>query len=416
MTTTVSTAIERKPSTGGALSAFRYPNFRLYFGGQLISTSGTWMQTVAQGWLVYNLTKSELWLGVVACAAGLPSLFLSPFAGVLVERLPRHKVLMVTQTFQMLLAFILAALTFGGVVQVWHVVLLSFFLGMTNAVDAPARQTLVVDLVGKEDLSSGISLSSTMYNASRVFGPSAAGIALVQFGPAWCFLINGLTFFAVLLSLFLLKIEKKKREYGAFSPLLDLRKGLAFSRFHPVIAPVLLLATVGAVFSFNVWTLLPAFADTALNSPKEGYAALSVANGIGAVVAAVLVTTLGRRLGRGRIVLLMSLFTPLMTLALSGARSLTVAIPLTVLTGFGLILQFVTMNTILQSEVDDNFRARVLSLYTVTFFGIAPFAALLLGAMAERISTSGAVAFCAVAGGVLNVIILARSPKVTAVA
>lgn len=403
--------IEKDKNTAGPLSAFKYRNFRLYFGGQLVSTSGTWMQSVAQGWLVFNLTKSELWLGVVACAAGLPSLLLSPFAGVFVERVERHKIIAITQAIQMVLAFILAALTFAGTVQVWHIVALSFALGIVNAVDAPARQALVVDLVGREDLPSGISLSATMYNASRVFGPTAAGIALVEFGPAWCFLLNGLSFLAVLISIFMFRIEKKKREIGAFAPLADLRNGLAFSAQHPVIAPILLLATIGAVFGFNVWTLLPAFADTVLHSPKEGYAALSAANGIGAVLAALLVTGLAKRYGRGRVLTSIALFAPFALLGLSATHNLAVALVLTCIAGFSLILQFVSMNTSIQTVVDDQFRGRVMSLYTLTFFGIAPFGALALGALAEKITTEGAIAFCGVSSLILNGIVILRAKE-----
>ncbi len=398
-------------SSGGTLSAFRYRNFRLYFGGQLVSVSGTWMQIVAQGWLVFNLTQSELWLGVVACAAGLPSLLLSPFAGVIIERYPRHYILVVTQTIQMLLAFILSALTFTNTVQVWHIVGLAFLLGLTNSIDAPARQALVVDLVGREDLTSGIALSSLMFNASRVFGPTAAGLALVQVGPAWCFFLNGASFLAVIVSLLVMRIEQSSRFIGSFAPLSQLREGLRFSRQHLTIAPLLLLATAGSIFGFNVWTLLPAYAAKVLNSPNDGYAALSTANGIGAVFAAILVTWLGKRIGRGRVVTIFAIFASLALALLSQANTLPVALFLTLIAGFALILQFVTMNTLIQSEVPNEFRGRVLSLYTLTFFGIAPFGALVLGFIAEAIGTPNAFAVCAVVGGTLNAIILVRSPE-----
>lgn len=406
----MATTTAQPPTPVRTFAAFRYYNFRLYFGGQLVSTSGTWMQIVAQGWLVFNITQSEIWLGVVSCVAGLPALFLSPFAGVLVERSPRHRILIATQTAQMLLAFILAWLTFANVVQVWHVVLLSFLLGVTNAIDAPARQALVVDMVGRQDLSSGISLTSVMYNASRVFGPTAAGIALVQFGPAWCFFLNGLSFVAVIISLLAMRIERETKLVGSFAPLIQLREGLSFARQHLTIAPLLWLATVGSIFGFNVWTLLPAYAEKVLNSPKEGYAALSTANGIGAVIAAALVTWLGARFGRGRVVSLMSIVAALATLALSRTAIISVALVFTVIAGFSLILQFVTMNTLIQSEVPDEFRGRVMSLYTLTFFGLAPFGSLALGFIAEAIGTPNALALCGIASGILTAIILVRSP------
>ncbi len=401
----------QSPAGNRTLAAFRYYNFRLYFFGQLVSTSGTWMQTVAQGWLVFSLTQSEIWLGIVACMAGLPALFLSPFAGVIVERSPRHHILIFTQVIQMMLAFILAWLTFTNTVQVWHIVALSFLLGTTNAIDAPARQALVVDMVGRQDLSSGISLTSVMYNASRVFGPSAAGIALVQFGPAWCFLLNGLSFLAVIVSLLAMHIEHETRIAGNAAPLTQLKEGLSFARHHLTIAPLLLLATVGAIFGFNVWTLLPSYADKVLNSPKEGYAALSTANGIGAVVAAILITSVGARFGRGRVVTVMAIVAAIGTFALSRMTTVPLALVFTIMAGFSLIMQFVTMNTLIQSEVPDEFRGRVLSLYTLTFFGVAPFGALALGFIAEAIGTPNALTLCAILSGSLSAIILARSPK-----
>jgi MFS family permease len=320
-------------------------------------------------------------------------------------------VIIFTQIAQMLLAFILAFLTFNGTVQVWHVVVLSFLLGLTNAVDAPARQALIADIVPREDLSSGISLSSTIYNASRVFGPTAAGVALVQFGPAWCFLINGLTFLAVLAGLMAMKVETQIREVGSFAPFLQLKEGLNFSAKHPTIAPLLLLASVGAVFSFNITTLFPAFADTSLHSPKEGFAALSTANGLGAVFAAVFVTAISNRFGRGRVIAAMAISGPIMTFLLATSSTLIVALVMAALAGFCVILQFVSMNTLIQREVPDGFRARVMSLYTLTFFGIAPFAAVGLGAFAQQTNTANAVALCGIAALILNTFILIRAPK-----
>ncbi|MCC6802141.1 MAG: MFS transporter, partial [Anaerolineae bacterium] len=178
---------DRRPSN---LSALRNPNFRLYFAGQMISNSGTWMQNIAQSYLVYEITRSELWLGIVACASGLPVVLMSPIAGVIVDRFPRRNLLMFTQASQMILALILAALTFSGLVQVWHIVVLAILLGLTNALDMPSRQTIVVEIVGREDMYSGIALNSIMNSMGRVLGPAAAGVALVTFGAAWCFLLN----------------------------------------------------------------------------------------------------------------------------------------------------------------------------------------------------------------------------------
>ncbi|MEO8606882.1 MAG: MFS transporter [Chloroflexota bacterium] len=398
----------------GTLAALRFPNFRLYFVGQLISLSGTWMQNVAQGWLVFSLTRSELWLGVVACAAGLPSLVLSPFAGVMVDRIPRRKILLVSQTVQMILAFILAWLAFANAVQVWHIVVLAFVLGLTNAIDAPARQAIIVDLVGKKDLTSGITLNSIMFNSARVFGPVAAGIALVQFGPAWCFFINGASFIAVIFMLWIMKVEGSVRFVGDFAPLERLKEGLQYARRHSTIAPLLLLAGITSLLTINLSTMLPAFADEVLHSPKIAYSSMMMSWGIGAVIAGIFMTTLGRRFGRGRVVFAMVIFVTIAAIFFSLTTDVNAAVFLMGLYGFGIILEFVTVNTLIQSEVPDEFRGRVMSLYTLTFFGVAPFGALGLGLLAQAITTPPAMLIYAVIGGILSFYVMFRSPKVRA--
>jgi MFS family permease len=393
------------------LSALRFPNFRLYFLGQLVSLSGTWMQIVAQGWLVFHLTQSELSLGVVACASGLPALLLSPFAGVIVDRFPRRTILLISQSAQMMLALILAALTFANAVQVWHIVTLAFFLGMVNAIDAPSRHAIIFDLVGHDDLPSGIALNSIMFNGSRVVGPVAAGIALTQVGPAWCFLLNGLSFLAVIFMLFIIQIPNLTRNSSEFHPLTRLKEGLHFSRHHETIAPMLVLAAVAGIFSANVSTLLPAFADTVLHSPKEAYAAMTTSTGLGAVFSAVVMAYLGRRFGRGRVVTAMAVVVLVATLLVSHTTSINAAVLLMGVFGFGIILQFVTVNTLIQNEIPDEFRGRVMSLYTLTWFGLSPFGALALGLTAQTIGTPNAIALYAMIGGVFGLLILWRSPK-----
>lgn len=413
----MTTAAQTRPGfQAGTLSALRYPNFRLYFIGQLISLTGSWMQIVAQGWLVFDLTKSELWLGIVACAAGLPALILSPFAGVLVDRMSRRKILLFSQTMQMILAFILAWLTFTHEVQVWHIVTLAFFLGVTNAIDAPARQTIIADLVSREELSSGIMLNSIMFNASRVFGPAAAGIALTNFGPAVCFFLNGASFLAVIFMLVIMQVKHTARGAANVSPIQRLKEGLAFSRQHSTIAPLLLLAVSASIFTANISQLLPAYADKILHSPEAAYANLSTAFGVGAVISGVFMAYLGRVFGRGRIVTAMAAFVMVLGVLFAFTTTESIAVVLIALFGFGIILEFVTVNTLIQSEVPDEFRGRVMSLYTLAWFGFSPFGALALGAMAEVIGTPAAMAIYAVIGGVLCLFILLRSHRVRALA
>ncbi len=404
-----------RPNEGlqtSTLAALRYSNFRLYFIGQLVSLSGSWMQIIAQQWLVFQLTREELWLGIVACAAGLPSLLLSPFAGVIVDRMPRRRILLFTQTIQMILAFVLAALTFTNTIQVYHIVILAFLLGMTNAIDAPSRQTIIVDLVGRNDLSSGIALNSIMFNISRIVGPAVAGVVLTQVGPAWCFFLNGLSFLAVLAMLFIMQVKTNIPVAGGLSPIQRLKEGLRFSRHHTTIAPLLLLAVIGSFFTNNIGTLFPAYADVVLKSPTEGFAAISTAVGIGAVIAGVTMTTVGKLLGRGRLISAMVVFIMLVGLLLSQATTVPTAAFFAALFGLGLILQFVTTNTLIQTEVPDEFRGRVMSLYTLGFFGLAPFGALALGALANVIGNPAAIALYALIGGILSVSIVLRFPRV----
>jgi MFS family permease len=390
-------------------SAFSYGNFRLYFLGQLVSVSGTWMQTVAQGWLVFHLTQSELYLGLVACAAGLPALLVSPYAGVHVDRTSRRTILVITQTAQMLLALILAFLTFAGLVQVWHVIALALLLGIVHAFDAPARQTFLRDMVGPESLASGISLNSTTFNAARIVGPTVAGVVLASVGSAWCFLLNSLSFLAVIASLLLMNVHSVGKHQSGLPPLAQLLEGLRFTRGHDTIKPIILLSAVSSILCVNIVTLLPAFAATVLNSPIEGYATVSTMQGVGAVCAGLLAVFVGR-FGRGRVVAGMNLMLCLSVLIVSRMTLVPPAAALMALVGLSLILMFITMNTMIQTIVPDQYRGRVMSLYTLTFFGLAPFGALALGYIASQIGVPDALAFYAILNGVLVLAILARWP------
>ncbi len=401
---------QTSPLQAGTLSALAYPNFRLYFFGQLISISGSWMQIVAQGWLVFHLTQSELWLGIVACAAGLPNILLSPMAGVLIDRLPRRRLLLFSNIAQMIPALVLAGLTFANAVEVWHIVAMAFLLGVANAVDAPSRQAIVLDLVGPDKLTSGIALNSLLFNLSRVVGPAFAGVVLATAGPAWCFLLNGLSFLPVFFLLLFMTVQSEINT-EAFAPLQRLREGVTFARGHMGIAPFLLLAGVFSLFTSNIGTLLPAYSDVVLGSPKEGYAAISTAIGVGSTIAALMMATLGRRYGRGRVVMGAVVGAMIMGLLVSFVQRTDVAVLLMGCYGFCFILQLVTMNTLIQTQVPNQYRGRVLSLYTLTFFGLAPFGSLLIGWAAGQIGTPAMMGICAVAGGIISLLILSRAEQ-----
>ncbi|MDX1995308.1 MAG: MFS transporter [bacterium] len=395
----------------GTFTALRQANFRLYFFGQMVSMSGTWMQQVAQGYLVYQLTQSELWLGIVACAAGIPMLLIAPFAGVFVERMPRRRLLIMTGTVQMCLAFILSALVFSDAVQIWHIVTLALLLGTTNAFDAPARQTIISDLVSREMLISGIAMNSMIINGARVFGPAVAGVFLVRFGPAWCFLLNGLSFLAVIGTLFLLQLDRKPLVSGKARPLEQLREGLSYARHNPIVRSLLLLATVGGFFGWAVIALFPAFADEVLRSPESGYALINTALGVGSVIGGVMSASLGAKLGRGRYIVLMMTASSIAALLFSLTRSVPAAVFMCLFAGYALISYFVSLNMTLQTNIAPEFRGRIMSLYTLCIIGFNPFGALVLGLMAEETGTPFALALFAVAFGLLCGLVLVKSPE-----
>ena len=390
-----------------SFAALKSGDFRLYFIGQLISISGTWMQNLAQGYLVFQMTQSEAWLGVVACAAGLPFVLLAPLAGAVVEQFPRRRLLIITQIFQMCLAFILAALTATGLVQVWHIVVLAFLLGVTNAIDLPARQSFVIEVVGGDLLQSGIALNSVLTSASRVLGPMAAGLALARFGPAACFLLNGISFIAVIAMLTIMHVPYAVEARRTMNPLDGLRQGLNFCRHHDTIMPLLLLAAIGGISIVPIIQILPAFADVVLKSPTDGYAAITVAQGIGSVMAGVTVGWLSQRFGYGRLLAVTSVTATAATVLLSMQRTVPTAMVMTLFSGASMIMYFVCLNTSIQTLVPNEYRSRVLALYTLSFLGIAPFSALLLGFLASIFGTPPAMVLLALTGisGVAYVLI-----------
>ena len=349
------------------------------------------MQSVAQQVVVYQLTNSELALGLVACAQGLPSLLLTPFAGVIVEQVPRRRILVMTQSLMMILAFILAALQFAGLTQVWHIVVLSLGLGVANALDAPARQAFVVEMVGREQLTSGIVLNAIMFNTGRVIGPALGGIALVQVGPAWCFLLNGASFIAVIASLLLMEVVSIKHAVQNMAFWDTLKEGLAFVSTHHSIRPLLLLSAMNSVFGLTFAVLLPAFADQVLHSPVNGTAALLTAEGIGAVLAGIVVAQANNRGRRGTILFICAILGPLSMILFAVNSSNVPALILAGCAGLFMICQFILMNTLIQVVVPNEFRGRVMSLYTLTFFGLTPFSSLAIGVLAQNLGTPPAI-------------------------
>lgn len=396
----------------GTFSALRSVNFRIYFGGQLVSLSGTWMQNIAQGFLIFSLTRSEVMLGLVALAMGLPSVLLAPVSGVIIERFPRRQLLLVVVALQMVLALVMTLLTATGLIQVWHIVVLAFLLGCVNAFDAPTRLSFVVEMVGKDDLQSGIALNSIMNSATRVVGPTLAGLILVQFGVVLCFLLNAVSFLAVIVSLAVMKVPHARAPERSTRPLAMLREGFGYVRHDRDVAPLLMLAAIGGLLLVPLIQILPAFADVVLHSPKEGYAALSAAQGFGSVMGGMAVGMVVAWLGRGRVIVLGALLASVTMIAMAVQTQVIPAAFFCMLTGIAMVTYFVNINTQIQLTVPDAFRGRVSSLYTLTFIGMTPFGSMLLGMLAEGLGTPVALSLYGVVIALFAGLVLLRYPHV----
>jgi MFS family permease len=395
-----------------AFKALQHRNYQLYLGGQLISMAGTWMQSIAQAWLVYQLSHSELMLGVVGFAAAIPALIVTPFGGVIVDRVPKRKLLVITQSSAMLLAFILALLSFLNVVQVWHIVALAFGLGLVNAFDGPARQAFVVEMVGRDDLPNAIAVNSMLFNSARIIGPTIGGVLLATVGAAWCFLINGLSFLAVIAGLLAMKIHQQRSVHSGTTALEQLLEGLRYVFAHTEMLALLMLSLIFSMFGISYITLLPAFTDQVLHLDATGYGVINAALGLGAVVGAFLIAHLGDRNKRGRLLTFANIGFPIVLLAFANNASFPIALGLAFLLGVGFMLEFTNINTLLQLNVLEGMRGRVMSLYTLTFFGFAPFGNLAIGNRAEQLGLSLTISISAGIALVLALIVLALVPRV----
>ena len=391
--------------------SLQHRNFQLYFAGQLISVAGTWMQVVAQGWLVYQLSQSELMLGIVGFAAAIPALLISPWAGVVVDRVNKRNLLVGTQTTAMVLAFILTFLTFTGLVQVWEIVVLAALMGAVNAFDGPARQAFVVEMVGREDLPNAIAINSLMFQAARVIGPALGGLLLATVGTAWCFFINGVSFLAVIVCLLLMRLTPRTQVLEIGSPWSDLKRGLHYVLLHRNIFALLTLALIFSVFAISYNTILPAFVDQVLHADATGYGLLNAFIGVGAMIGAFIMARYGERGQRGRWLVRMILLYPFILLLFAFNTALLPALGLAAGLGVGFMLVFTSINTLLQTNVDDQMRGRVMGLYTLTFFGFAPFGNLAIGTLAERWGLSPIIALSAACAFILAAIVILLVPQ-----
>ena len=390
-------------------SALRHRNYRLFFFGQVTSLSGTWMQWVAQGWLVYELTGSAFALGVVGFATRLPVIFLSLIAGVLADRVEKRRILIVTQLISMVLAFILAALTLSGRVQFWHVVVLGALAGATHSFDAPTRQSFYKELVGERDLMNAIALNSTIFNAARLVGPALAGLLIKYIGTGGCFLINGFTYLAVIAAYLHMRLPPAARAERRGTHWEELKEGLSFVWGHPVVRTGVTLIAFASLFTFSYGTLLPVFADVVLKGGSGTYATLMASVGAGALVSALAVASLGNVKHKGYLASSGVLLFPTVLSLISMAESVTVAAVLCFLLGMVMILMTASMNTLVQTAIPDRMRGRIMSLYVLVFLGSMPFGNLMSGRIAEWLGVVTTLRIGAVASLVVAGLLLART-------
>jgi len=388
--------------------ALRHRNFRLFFSGQSISLIGTWMQRVALSWLVYQMTHSAFLLGIVGFSGLIPNLILTPFAGVVADRWNRHTQLLWTQSLAMLQALVLAFLVLTGLIQVWHIITLSILLGAIMAFDTPIRQAFMLEMVeSKEDLGNAIALNSSMVNAARLIGPSTAGLLISLVGEGICFLINGISYIAVIASLILMKLAARPAKQRRPKVLRQLREGLSYaSKFEPIRAILLLLAVV-SFMGMPYTVLMPIFAKDILHGGAEALGFLMGAAGVGALVGAAWLASRKTVLGLGRMIPLAAATFGTGLVAFSFSRWFVVSLFLMLFVGFGQMVQLASSNTLLQTIVDDDKRGRVMSLYAMSFMGMMPLGNLLAGAVAGKIGAPWTV----FAGGIacmLGAIIFAR--------
>jgi MFS family permease len=369
-----------------AWRALRHRNFRLFFGGQSISLIGTWMTRLATSWLVYRLTGSAFLLGIVGFAGQIPTFIFAPFAGVWIDRLNRRQVLIVTQTLAMLQSFALAVLTLTRHITIHEIIWLSAFQGLINAFDMPTRQSFLVQMVeDKQDLGNAIALNSSMVNMARLIGPSLAGAVIALSGEGSCFLIDGISYIAVIASLFAMRLNSGTLKRTADSMLVQLKEGWTYvSGFAPIRTILLLFATVN-LMGWPYTILMPIFAGRILKGGPHTLGFLMGASGIGALISAVSLAARKSVLGLGRMIPISTAAFGVGLILFGMSHTLWISLLLMLVCGFGVMQQMAASNTIIQTIVEESKRGRVMSFYTVAFVGMAPFGSLLAGALANSI-------------------------------
>lgn len=363
----------------------------------MISLIGTWMQTVAESWLVYRLTGSSLLLGSVGFASQFPVFLMAPIGGIVADRFNRHKIIIATQCAAMVLAFIYSALVLTGTIRIWQIFVIAALLGTVNAFDIPARQAFIVDMVGREDLMNAIALNSSMFNGARIVGPAVAGIVVASIGEGWCFFANGVSYIAVITGLLLMKVTPTRRDFGQTSPIENILEGFRFVKNAAPVRSLLLLLGLVSLVGMPYAVLMPIFAKQVLHGGARELGILMGATGVGALGGALTLATRTGLKGLGRWIHMASLGFGVSLILFSLSRTFWLSVLLLLPVGFTMMLQMAASNTLIQAMVPDRLRGRVMSVYSMMFMGMAPFGAFFAGALAQRLGAPNTIIVGAIA-------------------
>jgi MFS family permease len=388
--TRLTLCLNRKMSNSKRFSALSYRDFRLFWFGQIISITGTWMQSVAQGWLVYSLTKSPFYLGMVAAAASLPILLFTLPAGVLADRLPKRNLLLYTQGFSIVPALMLGILTSLKVIAVWQVALLAAMLGSINAVDIPTRQSFLAEMVGRGQVANAIALNSAAFNGARIIGPMIAGVVIATMGIPACFFLNAVSFGAVIFALSKMQ-AKGEMQVKSEGMIKEFRKGIGFVKGNREIVAVITLIGVFSLAGLPYISLLPVFAGGVFHKGATGYGFLMGASGIGALTAAVGIAARRSIQDPLKMMSVAVLFFSTALLAFSVSRIFWVSLVIIMIGGWGMVSYLALANSFIQMSVPDELRGRVMSVYSFVFLGTVPIGNAIMGSVADRIGTTNAV-------------------------
>lgn len=394
-------------------AALKYRNFRLFFVGQLVSLTGGWIQNTAQSWLIYQLTGSKVMLGTVAAVGSLPMLLLSVWGGSVADRHPKRTVVLSTQAAMMALAFVFAALVWSGHIQPWHILVLASLGGVAMAFDMPARQAFMVEMTSRADLMNAVSLNSSIVNGARVVGPAVAGFLMAHVGMTLCFVLNGVSFIAVIAGLLMMRLPNFVPPVDPPSTGRHMREGFAYVAGHRRVRILLLLFGVVGIFGWSYSVLLPAYATDILHVSERGYGALLSANGLGALLGALTVATFGTRV-RPRLMILGGLWVFSATLLLLAVvRWFPLVLLCMAVSGWGMLLYFATTNTLIQTNVSDAMRGRVMGIWALVFGGMMPIGGIESGLLSQAVGVPWTVALGALVcagAGLVTWLVVRRNP------